>query len=52
MKEILNGVIKNTMLGEEDHGIFTAMLTIDMGGLGGGSVDIHLTNTTRLPNPE
>lgn len=36
MIEIMNGKITNTVLGEEDHGIFTAMIMIDMGGTCGG----------------
>lgn len=41
MKSSLNSVIQNariesTMLGEEDHGIFTCMLSLDFGGSGVG----------------
>ncbi len=32
-KEIINGKIDNTVLGYEDHGIFTFSIGIDMGGL-------------------
>lgn len=34
MSEIQNAVIKSTMLGTEDHGIFTAYITLDYGGAG------------------
>lgn len=32
MTEIRNAKIKSTMLGIEDHGILTAMITVDFGG--------------------
>lgn len=34
--ETKNAVIEKTMLGYEDHGIFTYMLTLDYGGSGQG----------------
>lgn len=34
--EIRNAVIKSTMLGYEDHGIFSCMLYLDYGGSGQG----------------
>ena len=37
MLEIKNATITRTMLGVEDHGIFTFMLTLDYGGSGQGA---------------
>ena len=37
MLEIKNATITRTMLGVEDHGIFTFMLTLDYGGTGQGA---------------
>jgi len=36
MIETRNATIKSTMLGYEDHGIFTAILNLDYGGAGQG----------------
>lgn len=42
--------IKETMLGYEDHGIFTALLNVDYGGAGQsvGGYDLRLPNQARI----
>lgn len=47
-KEIKNAIIQDTMLGFEDHGIFTCMIYLDYGGsvqgYGGYSLGGEFTN--------